>query len=145
LTAKQFHFPKENFTPRSGISLSPRENFTFIMKTYLKLLPWLLVVVLDFWLLPLFLDAGNVMLMVLIVMPGICFFASLGCGLFCGFRPLFLLCTELLYLPTVWVYYNGSALFYLTVYAAVSLLGLLIGFMIRTGLKREPEDNESET
>ena len=45
----------------------------------------------------------------------------------------------------VWVYYNGSALFYLTVYAAVSLLGLLIGFMIRTGLKREPEDNESET
>ena len=116
-----------------------------IMKTYINLLPWLLVTALDFWVLPLFLDAGNVMLMVLIVMPGIFFFSSLGCGLFCGFRSVYLLGTELLYLPTVWVYYNNSALVYLLVYAAAAALGLGIGAMIRAGVKREPADNESET
>ena len=116
-----------------------------IMKTYyLPLLPWLLVTALDFWLLPLFLDAGNVMLMILIVMPGICFASSFGCGLFCGFRPVYLLGTELLYLPTVWIYYNDSALIYLPVYAVIAALGMGIGAMIRFGMKREPSDSETE-
>lgn len=116
-----------------------------IMKTYINLLPWLLVTALDFWVLPLFLDAGNVMLMVLIVMPAVCFGASFGCGLTCGFRPAYLLGTELLYLPTVWVYYNDSALVYLLVYAVAAALGLGIGAMIRAGVKRDPADSESET
>ncbi len=107
------------------------------MKNYFKLLPWLLIAALDFWLLPLFLDAANVMLMILIVIPGICFFAALCCGLFCGFQSVYLLGTELLYLPTVWVYYNGSALVYLLVYAVIAALGLGIGAMIRAGLKQE--------
>jgi len=106
------------------------------MKKYLRILPFLAVTALDFWVLPLFLNEKNVMLMVLIVMPGICFAAAFLCGLLCSFQPMYLLGTELLYLPTVWVYYNDSALIYLAVYAVIAALGMGSGAMIRAGSGR---------
>ncbi len=106
------------------------------MKTILRIFPWLLVTGLDFWILPLFLNESNVLLMILIVMPGICFFSSLFCGILCGFRPLYLLGTEVLYLPTVWVYYSTAALGYMGVYAVTAVLGLGIGVLLRVGRKQ---------
>lgn len=115
------------------------------MKKYLRILPFLAVTAADFWILPLFLDAANVMLMILIVMPAVCFGASFGCGLTCGFQPVYLLGTELLYLPTVWVYYNDSALVYLAVYAVIAALGLGIGAMIKAGISRTDPSETDES
>lgn len=121
------------------------------MKKYLGILPFLAVTAADFWLIPLFLNETNVMLLVLCVMPFVCFVTSYVCGLVCSFQPLYLLGTELLYLPTVWVYYNESALVYMLVYAVIALLGCGIGALMKKAFAQKPEtpagpdENETET
>lgn len=107
------------------------------MKKYLRILPFLAVTAADFWLVPLLMNETNVMLLVLCVMPFVCFVTSYVCGLVCSFQPVYLLGVELLFLPTVWLYYNESAMIYLLVYAVIAALGCGIGALMKRFFDRK--------
>ena len=99
------------------------------MKTkLLKSLPYLLILLLDFYLIPFLIgDTGAAMLYLLFVIPIIALITSLAYGMIRGFDLLLPLATALLFTPTIWLYYNESAAIYLLFYTAASLIGVVVG------------------
>lgn len=81
-----------------------------------------------FYLLPYFIkDTGMAMLTLVIFIPTICFIAALICGIKNGFTIYYPLLTALLFIPTVFIYYNTSAWIYIVSYGITALLGNCIG------------------
>lgn len=99
------------------------------MRTRLReLLPYLLMLAADFYLLPLLIrDTGTAMVLTLCAMPVAAFAAGVACGVRQGFRPLLAAAAAVLFLPTLPLYYNLSAWVYAPVYGAVVLLGCGLG------------------
>lgn len=93
--------------------------------------PYLLVTILGFYLLPLMLwDTGSAMLLLLVVIPLICF----ACACLYGMKHAFSLCYALivaaLFLPTVFIFYNFTAWVYVVGYGVIALAGNLMGAML---------------
>jgi len=86
-----------------------------------------------FYLLPplIFRDTGSGMFLLLLVLPLTCLVMSFWQGWRKGPVVLHPLIVALLFLPTVWVYYNESALFYVVSYAAIALVGMLLAWPLR--------------
>ncbi|MDO4799426.1 MAG: hypothetical protein Q4A52_02785 [Bacillota bacterium] len=102
------------------------------MKPLKKMIPYLIAVVLVFYLLPFLIkDTGSGMTILLIVIPASCFLISLIYGLKNSFHWLFLLLIMLLFAPTIFLFYNESAAIYILIYGILSLVGNLIGSAIR--------------
>ena len=90
------------------------------------------MILIAFYLLPLLIvDTGSGMVVLLLLVPGFCLCGGLVCGLLAGFQWLFPLLTALLFAPTIWIYYNESALPYLIPYTLLAALGLLAGGLVR--------------
>ena len=97
---------------------------------FTALLPYLLVLGVDFYLLPLLMkDTGAAMVLMLCVMPLIAFFTGLICGVRKGFRPLLSLAALILFAPTIFIHYNATAWPYAVVYAVIVLAGNGLGRM----------------
>ncbi len=99
------------------------------MKTNLKsLLPYMVILGLDFYLLPLLArDTGSAMLLMLCIMPLAALISALVCGMRIGFSLILPAAALLLFIPTIFIYYNSSAWIYGPVYAVVVLIGTGIG------------------
>lgn len=96
-----------------------------------KLWSFLLIIAISFYLVPLMIkDTGIGMLVLLVVLPIISFICSMIYGMGNIFHPLFSLCVVLLYIPTVFLYYNSSAMIYALIYGLLSLTGLYIGTLV---------------
>lgn len=92
------------------------------------LLPYLLALAADFYLLPLLIrDTGTAMLLMLCVIPFAAFADGVLCGVRRGIRPLLPAAALVLFLPTVPLYYNFTAWVYGPVYGVVVLLGCCLG------------------
>ena len=92
------------------------------------LLPYGLILAVDFYLLPLLIrDTGTAMLMLLCVLPLVAF----GCGVLYGarhgFSLLLPLLAMLLFTPTLSIHYNATAWVYIPVYGVVVLAGNGLG------------------
>ena len=97
-------------------------------KIFAACAPYILALGIDFYLLPfLAKDTGSAMLMMLCVMPLIAF----STGVLYGTRRGFGLCPSLaaliLFVPTIFIYYNSSAWVYSVAYAVLVLAGTGIG------------------
>ena len=93
-----------------------------------KLLPYLVVNLLTFYILPILIrDTGTGMLILIIIIPLITFMTSLLCGLKNSFEWLYPLLVMVIFLPSIFIYYNESALIYTLIYGGLSLLGSFIG------------------
>lgn len=93
-----------------------------------KLLPYLVVNLFIFYLLPILIrDTGTGMLILIIIIPLIIFMTSLLCGLKNSFEWLYPLLVMAIFLPSIFIYYNESALIYTLIYGGLSLLGSFIG------------------
>lgn len=91
-------------------------------------MPYLIVFALDFYLLPLLAqETGTAMLLMLCVMPLTALITAVIFGLRRGFCPLLPIAAFLLFLPSVFLYYNASAWVYAPAYAVFVLLGMGIG------------------
>lgn len=78
-----------------------------------------------FYLLPLLLkNTGASMIMLLVIFPAVCVVAASLVAWRSGFTWWWPLLAGLLFLPTIWIYYNSSAWVYTVAYGLVSLLGL---------------------
>ncbi|MEG2698796.1 MAG: hypothetical protein RR951_07695 [Ruthenibacterium sp.] len=100
------------------------------MKTNLKMIPYLLFNIMAFYLLPMIIqDTGSAMFVLLVAIPFICFAAAIVFGIFNAFNWMYPLSVALLFVPTIFIYYNESAAFYITVYGIIAFLGNLIGLI----------------
>lgn len=94
----------------------------------LNMLPYLIVLVVDFYLLPVAAqNTGAAMLLMLCVMPLVALVIGVAYGLRNGFSLLLSLMALILFIPTIFIYYNASAWVYPLFYALLVLVGNLIG------------------
>ncbi len=94
----------------------------------LNMLPYLIVLVVDFYLLPVAAqNTGAAMLLMLCVMPLVAIVTGVAYGLRRGFSIWLAVIALLLFIPTIFIYYNASAWVYPLFYALLVLVGNLIG------------------
>lgn len=97
-------------------------------KRLMALIPYVIVLVADFYLLPCLIDdTGIAILMMLCVIPLIAFICSVIYGVRHGFNFLLPLIAVILFIPTILIYYNESAWIYVLIYGIISLVGSGVG------------------
>ncbi|MGI6705887.1 MAG: hypothetical protein ACOX6S_06375 [Clostridia bacterium] len=97
-----------------------------------QMLAYLLVTAAAFYLLPLFgSDTGSFMFILLIAIPLISFIAALLYGRRWGFDFSYWIIVAVLFVPTIFIYYNSSAWIYIVVYGVIALIGTAVGSLVR--------------
>ncbi len=98
------------------------------MDTIKKMLPYLVVILLAFYILPLFIkDTGSGMYMLLIVIPLICSIVSIIYGKKEKFSVAYSIIVALLFIPTIFIYFNDSAAVYIAIYGLICIAFNFIG------------------
>ncbi|WIV11530.1 hypothetical protein [Proteiniborus sp. MB09-C3] len=98
------------------------------MEKIKAMIPFLIAIILDFYLLPLLIkDTGIAMLMLLIIIPLICFICSFIYGIKRPFSIFYSVIVAFLFLPSILIFYNSSAWVYSIGYGVVALFGSFIG------------------
>ena len=107
------------------------------MKKYLKEIIVLFIQLFMFYIFPLFAGPTDAMGMVLLIL-----ISTFGLGLIIGtisdtkMKFLYPVVVSILFIPSVWIYYNSSALIHSVWYFVVSLVGILIGAFIKWIIKK---------
>lgn len=97
-------------------------------KKRITLIPYAIVLAIDFYLLPaLISDTGMAMLVLLCVIPLIAFIVAVVYGAVNGFNIILPILAMLLFLPTIFIFYNYTAWVYVIAYGVVVLAGNGIG------------------
>lgn len=90
-----------------------------------------ILLIIDFYAIPwLIKDTGSAMIVMLIIIPLICFVTSIFYGLKNGFDFGYVLIVALIFVPSIFIFYNSSAWIYVAVYTVVALLGNLIALLL---------------
>ena len=100
------------------------------MKKIKNLLPYLFIMGLAFYGFP-FIDRESGMLTLLILFPIVCFLVALVYGVKHSFSLVYSIIVMALFIPTIFIFYNETASFYIGVYGVISLVGNLLGSFIR--------------
>lgn len=100
------------------------------MKPLQAMLPYLVVIAADFYLLPLLIrNTGWAMLLLLVVIPLVCLACSVVYGWRYSFHGLYPVIVAVLFMPTIFLFYNSTAWVYIVAYGIIALLGNLIGMV----------------
>lgn len=101
------------------------------MKKYLKEIIIILIQFFMYYIFPLFAGSTDAMGMVFLIII-VTFILSIIIAIISKYKTKYLypLLTSLLFIPSVWIYYNESALVHSIWYLVVSTIGILIGFLI---------------
>lgn len=106
----------------------------------------LFTIFITFYFIPYFISNMILGLMVLLIVnPLICFICSYFYGLKNSFQlaiPIFIC---LSFIPSVFIFYNSSALFYIFIYGILSLIGMYIGSRNQKDYHGGTCDRESKT
>ena len=87
-----------------------------------------ILLIINFYFLPaLIKDTGTAMVMMLIIIPLITLFVSIYYGKKNGFDIWYIISVGILFFPSIFLFYNSSALIYTVIYTAIALIGNLIG------------------
>lgn len=101
-----------------------------------KMMPYLFVNMLAFYLLPMVIrDTGTAMAVMLVVIPLICVTVAIVYEAKNGFTWLYSTVVALLFAPTIFVFYNYTAWVYVIGYGLLALAGNVIGKLFYTGVK----------
>lgn len=98
------------------------------MKNYIKELVIFILQFLTFYIFPLFAKPIGAMGMVFVIII-LTFVLSLSIGYLSDKKIKFLypLATSIIFVPTIYIYYNESATVYSVFYLVISIIGLIIG------------------
>ena len=100
-----------------------------------KLIVYTIILVVVFYLIPISTKMEvpkELMITLLIVLnPIACLGTGAVFGLKHGFKWYFLILTPLLFIPSMYIFYNDSAFIYATIYIIFSALGMGIGCILR--------------
>jgi hypothetical protein len=98
------------------------------MKNYLKALPYLVINAVAFYLFPILIkDTGSAMVIMLIGIPVLCFGAAVVFGVKNSFKWYYPAAVALLFVPTIFIFYNSTAWVYIIAYGLIALAGNYIG------------------
>ena len=87
-----------------------------------------LVILIAFYIVPMLIkDTGSGMFILLIVIPLITLITSLIYGLRNTVDFIYPLIVAILFIPTLFIYYNNSAWIYIFVYSMIAVIGELLG------------------
>lgn len=101
------------------------------MEKFMKIIPYLFVQLLIFYFIPIVIkDTGSAMFTMLVMIPILSFITSLILGYRDKLQPLFPLCVMIVFIPSIYLFYNESAWIYILVYGIISFVGNLIGSII---------------
>lgn len=78
-------------------------------------------------------DTGSGMIIMLIVLPLLCFATSCGYGMKNGFRFRYALIVAAMFIPSIFIFYNSSAWIYAAAYGVIALLGNLAALPFHKG------------
>jgi multisubunit Na+/H+ antiporter MnhF subunit len=93
-----------------------------------RLLPYLAAIVAYFYLLPLLgRDTGSFILILVFAVPLFCLLTGMLYGARHGFDMLYPVIVGLLFIPSIFIYYNSTAWVYILIYAVISFVGTLAG------------------
>lgn len=102
-----------------------------MMKALKNMLPYLVVTLVNFYLLPFLIkDTGSAMIILLVIVPIICFVCSVLYGVKYSFHWLYAVTVAILFIPTIFIFYNSSAWIYIVGYSFIALIGNVIGMII---------------
>lgn len=91
-----------------------------------------LLLIVDFYLISLLIqDTGSAMVTLLVIIPLICLIVSIFYGIKNGFDIWYVLIVAILFVPSLFVFYDLSAWVYTIAYALVALVGNLIALPFR--------------
>lgn len=91
-----------------------------------------LIILIAFYLVPMLIkDTGSGMFILLIVIPLITLITSLIYGLRNTVDFVYPLIVAILFIPTLFIYYNTSAWIYIIVYSVIAVIGELIGKILQ--------------
>ena len=90
------------------------------------------IIFITFYLIPILIqDTGSGMFILLIVIPLITLITSIIYGLRNVFDFIYPLIVAILFIPTLFIYYNASAWTYILVYSMIAVIGELLGFSLQ--------------
>ena len=102
------------------------------MKKIREMSVYLIVIILAFYVLPAFInDTGTGIFFLIILTPIICFVTSIIYGIRHSFNLIFLLLIMILFVPTIFIFYNESAAVYVLIYGIIAAIGNLLGSLIK--------------
>lgn len=102
------------------------------MKKLIVILPYAGVLSVCFYLLPMLAkNTLSAMIILAILIPVVCFVLALVGGLRGALKPMFSVIVGLMFLPSVFIFLNASALIYCFAYGLLFLLGSFVGAAIR--------------
>ena len=102
------------------------------MKKIREMSVYLIVITLAFYVLPAFInDTGTGIFFLIILTPIICFVTSIIYGIRHSFNLIFLLIIMILFIPTIFIFYNESAAVYVLIYGIIAAIGNLLGSLIK--------------
>jgi len=97
-------------------------------KKFVPLIPYFIVFLVDFYVLPFLMkDTGAAMLFMLCIMPLAAFVSAVIYGVHNGFCVILPVAAGILFIPSIFIYYNVSAWSYAVVYAIIVFAGNGIG------------------
>jgi hypothetical protein len=96
------------------------------------MVPFILVLLLDYYLLPLLIrNTGATIMMLLVIIPLICAGCSVVYGIKHSFDMIYVLIAAILFIPTIYIFYNYTAWVYVLAYGVIALIGNLVGAAFR--------------
>ncbi|MDO5018158.1 MAG: hypothetical protein Q4E02_02545 [Lagierella massiliensis] len=91
-----------------------------------------ILLLIDFYVLPNFIkDTGSAMFVLMIIIPVICFIISFFYGMRNGFDIWYVLIVAILFIPSIFVFYNFSAWIYTVVYTALAIIGNVVALPLK--------------
>lgn len=98
-----------------------------MMEKVKKNMVFYLLLLIEFYIIPSFIkDTGSAMIVMLVIIPLLCFITSVFYGIRNGLDFWYILSVSIIFIPSIFIFYNSSAWVYAVGYAVVALLGNLI-------------------
>ena len=98
------------------------------MEKLRKILPYLLVFIGIFYVLPMLIkDTGSGMFILLGLIPLACLLTSMAYGFKNSFTWIFPILVMLIFIPSIFIFYNERAIVYVFAYGIISLVGSFVG------------------
>ena len=108
------------------------------MKKLKNMIPYLLVIAVAYYLLPLGVkNTGYATVVLLLAIPLICLLSSLFYGAKYSLSFWFILFAAILFIPSLFIFCNSTAWVYVVGYGIVATVGSLIGMVIYKSTKKD--------
>ena len=103
-----------------------------IMNKLKKNIVYYILLLLDFYVIPWFIkDTGSGMVVMLMIIPLVCLVTSIFYGIRNGFDFWYILIVAIMFIPSIFIFYNYTAWVYVVAYTIIATLGNLIALPFR--------------